>query len=116
MFRVRPWIRRVAATLVITLCTGVAALPHTEGFDDFACAPVFVGHDESAHYIGAAPTTNHVDGEHCFLCHSLRSFHPGFEKFIQRNFAVRAERLHTSPVALADRLDWSLVPGRAPPV
>lgn len=118
MFRAMSWIRRtgVAVALLASLCTGVVALPHAEGLDDVACSPVFVSHDESAHYIGVAPSSPAGEVEHCFLCHSLRSFHPVFDKYELRDGTSRAERLHATLVAGDSRLDWALVPGRAPPV
>ena len=123
MFRAGSWIRRVGVALLVlaSLCAGTVALPHAEGQDDFACSAVLVSlvslvsHDQSAHHFRAAPSSRDTDGEHCFLCHSLRSFHPAFEKYQQRYRAVRAERLHATLVAIADRLEWSLAPGRAPP-
>jgi hypothetical protein len=118
MFRAQSWIRRsgMAVVVLASLCAGTVALPHAEGLDDFACSPVPVSHDERAHSIGAASTSRESDGQHCFLCHSLRSFHTPLERSPQRHRAVRAERLHATPFALAERLDWPLAPGRAPPV
>ena len=101
--------------LLASLCAGAVALPHADGLDDFACSPVAVSHDESAHHFRAASSSRESDRQHCFLCHSLRSFHPGFEKYEQPDGALPTERLHASLVAPADRLDWSLAPGRAPP-
>ena len=75
-----------------------------------------VAHDESAHYIGADATPGAAHADHCFLCHSLRSFHPAFEKFQQPHHAPRTERLQLAPIDRARRLAWTLVPGRAPPV
>jgi len=115
MFRANSWRQRagVAVLLLVSLCAGRVALPHAE--DPDASGPVLVNHDESAHYIGSAPTSSDADHPHCFLCHSLRSFCSGFEKYEQRESAVRAERLHPAAIVFADRLEWSLVPGRAPP-
>ncbi len=118
MFPAKSWIQRagVALLLLASLCTGSVAPPHAEELADFVCSPILVNHDENAHYVGAAPTSRAVDGQHCFLCHSLRSFYLGFEKFEQRDSTLSAEQLHAAPVAFADCLDWSLAPGRAPPV
>ncbi len=117
MFRAKSWFQRagVAVSLLISLCAGSVAPPHIEDLDDIACRPILVNHDESAHYIGAASPSSEVEGEHCFLCHSFRSVYPAFEKFVQHDGALRAEQPHAAPFAFADRLDWSLVPGRAPP-
>jgi hypothetical protein len=117
MFRAKSWMPRahVAVLLLVSLCAGPVTLPHAEDSDDFACSLVLVSHDESAHYIGAAPTASDVDGRHCFLCHSLRSFYPGLDKFVQHDGALRTEQPHTAPFAFAGHLDWSLVSGRAPP-
>jgi hypothetical protein len=117
MFRARSWVLRagVTALLLVSLCAGTVALPHAEGLDDFACAPILVSHDESAHHISEAPASSDVDRQHCFLCHSLRSFYPGLDEFVQHDGALYTEQLHTAPFSFADRLNWSLVPGRAPP-
>jgi hypothetical protein len=105
----------VAFCLLVSLSTGTRALPHASDPDDFACSPILVNHDESAHYVGAAPSSPVTDTQHCFLCHSLRSFFSAFEKYEQRDGAPRVERLHAPPLASAARLEWSLVLGRAPP-
>ncbi|HKY19776.1 MAG TPA: hypothetical protein VJM31_01040 [Vicinamibacterales bacterium] len=117
MFRARSWIRQAGVALFVlaSLVAGTVAPPHADGQADLACAPLFASHDASAHSVGPASATPHREADHCFLCHSLRSFHPAFEKFEQRDGAVRAERLHATLVVFADRLDWSLAPGRAPP-
>jgi hypothetical protein len=116
MFRPKAWSRRagVTALVLLSLLTGTLALPHAE-VDDFACSPVVLSHDETAHIMGAAPDSPTRDAEHCFLCHSLRSVYPAFEKYEQKTGAFRAERMHAAAFAFADRIDWSLVPGRAPP-
>lgn len=101
--------------LVASLGAGSVALPHAEGADDIACAPVAVAHDESAHSITADPSRSPAEAGHCFLCHSLRSFHPAFDKFQQHDYTPRTERLHLAPADRASAVAWTLVPGRAPP-
>jgi hypothetical protein len=115
--RPKAWIGRaaVAVFLLTSLCAGALALPHDEGLDDFACAPVFVSHDESAHYIGDASSSSTEDAQHCFLCHSLRSFCSVYEKYEQRDDPAHTEHPHAASVAVVGRLEWSLTPGRAPP-
>ena len=117
MFRGLSWIRRagVALLLLASLSAGVIALPHAEGADDVACSPIAVAHDESAHSIAADSTRTPADGDHCFLCHSLRSFYPAFDKFQQHYSTPRTERLHVAPADCASAVAWTLVPGRAPP-
>ena len=117
MFRGKSWARRacVALGLVISLCTGAVSLPHADGADDFACA-VLVAHDESAHYIGADLAPAQTDADHCFLCHSLRSFHSAFDKFEHHHNAPRAEHLSAAQIDHPALVEWTLVPGRAPPV
>ena len=105
----------VAAILLLSLIAGTVALPHAGGLDDFACSPVVPGRDETAHFISAAPSSSERDAEHCVLCHSLRSFYPAFEKYEQKTGAFRTERMHAAAINFADRVDWALVPGRAPP-
>ena len=100
MFRGASWIRRagVALLLLASLGAGTVALPHADGADDFACTSIAVAHDESAHYIGADATPAPAEADHCFLCHSLRSFYPAFDKFQQHHYSPRTERLHLAPV------------------
>lgn len=117
MLRVRSWMQRAGITvLLLALSAGSLTLPHGDGRDDPACGPVLVSHDQSAHYIGAASATRETDPQHCYLCHSARTLFSVFEKYKQREGALHPERLHAAPVALAGRLEWSLVRGRAPPV
>jgi hypothetical protein len=117
MFRGSSWIPRagVALLLLASLGAGTVALPHADD-GDADCSPIAVAHDQSAHHIGADPTPEQVDGGHCFLCHSLRSYYPAFDKFQQHHYAPRTERLHPAPIDRASAVAWTLVPGRAPPV
>ena len=118
MFRGPSWIQRagVALLLLASLGASAVALPHADGGDDAACSPVAVAHDESAHHLAADPTPAPADGDHCFLCHSVRSYDQAFDRFEQHHYGSRAERLHVAPIARARLTDWTLVPGRAPPV
>ena len=116
MFRGKSWIRCGAVVALLTsLCAGTMSRPHAESSDDLACNPLGVAHDESAHYIGATARSIDTHADHCFICHSLRGLSPGFEKYVLRDSAVSAEGLHARAVVIADRLDWSLTPSRAPP-
>jgi hypothetical protein len=118
MFRTSSWNQRggISVILLTALCAGFVTLPHSEGGDDSACVPVFVSHDQAAHYIGAAPSTGKGEGQHCYLCHAARSFFSVFQEYDQRDGALRAERLHLAAAARGGRVAWSLLPGRAPPV
>ena len=117
MFRGPLWIRRagVALLLMASLGAGAVAPPHVDDCDA-DCSPVAVAHDESAHHIQAASSRTPIDGDHCFLCHSLRSFLSAFDKYEHHYDGPRAERLHIAPVDRALIVAWTLVPGRAPPV
>ena len=117
MFRGQSWMRRtgVALVLLANLGVGSLALPHA-GDPDVACSPILVAHDASAHHIGAATKPAAAETEHCFLCHSLRSFYPAFDKFEQPHYAPRAEPLPVARIDGARLLAWTLAPGRAPPV
>lgn len=117
MFCGLSWIRRagVALLLLASLGLGTLAPPH-EDDGDAACNPIPVTHDESAHYIGPDSTPAPAEAGHCFLCHSLRSFYPAFDKFEQHHYGPRSERLHVAPIDRARLVAWTLVPGRAPPV
>jgi hypothetical protein len=116
MFRWWPGIQRagVAVCLLVSFCAGTLALPHAEGAGDAVCRPIVVNHDESAHYVGEAPPLG-AEGQHCFLCHSLRVSYRVFDKYEQRNTNHSVERLHGSHLVFAGRLEWSIAPGRAPP-
>jgi hypothetical protein len=117
MFRGHSWSYRagVALLLLASLGGSTIALPHADG-RDAACSPVAVAHDESKHSIAAAPDRGPLDGDHCFLCHSLRTFYPAFDKFEHHHYAPRVERLHVAPLDRAAIVAWTLVPGRAPPI
>jgi hypothetical protein len=117
MFLGSSWIRRagVAMLLVASLGLGSTAPPHADGADDAACSPVAVAHDESAHSIEADSTPAPAEAGHCFLCHSLRSFYPAFDRFQQHHDTPRTEQLHAAPIDRASVVAWTLVPGRAPP-
>ena len=117
MFRARSWIRRagVALLLLASLGGSTIVLPHTDDWDA-DCSPIAVAHDESAHSVGPAPSRVPIDGDHCFLCHSLRTFYPAFDKFEHHHYGPRAERPHVAPFDRAAIVAWTLVPGRAPPV
>ena len=118
MFRGPSWIQRagVALLLLVSLAAGTIALPHADGADDIICNPIPAAHDQSAHYVGADPTPAPGETDHCFLCHSLRSYYPAFDKFQQHHYTPRTERLHLAPIDRARVVAWTLVPGRAPPV
>ena len=117
MFLGRSWIRSGGVALLLLFSLGVSslALRHTDDAG-VASSPILVAHDESAHHIRAAPTAAPAGSEHCFLCHSLRSYYPAFDKFEHHHSGTRAERLNTAPIARAHLTGWTLVPGRAPPV
>jgi hypothetical protein len=113
----QSWRRRagVALLLLASLVGSTIALPHDPARDP-ECDAIAVAHDESAHSIAAAPDRDPLDGDHCFLCHSLRTFYPAFDKFEHHHYQPRAERLHVAPLDRAVIVEWTLVPGRAPPV
>jgi hypothetical protein len=117
MFRDQSWIRRAGVTLLVltSFVAAVTALPHDEGLDDLSCSPLAVAHDETAHYIGALENPDKTDSQHCFLCHSTRSFCSVLDRFVQRDDVVRGERPHTLPIVRSTVVDWTVGPGRAPP-
>jgi hypothetical protein len=115
MVRAPSWIQRAGVVFVLlaTLTSGTIALPHDAA--DAECIPALVTHDESAHRISAGSTPSAADSGHCFLCHSLRSFYPAFDRFEHSHDAPSAERLYTAATYRARVAAWVLVPGRAPP-
>ena len=117
MFRGQSWMRRAGVALVLLANLGVGSLALPHGDDrDAQCSPIVVAHDASAHHIGPLTKPAAAETEHCFLCHSLRSFYPAFDKFEQPHYAPQAERLHITPIDRARLLAWTIAPGRAPPV
>ena len=116
MGRAPSWIQRTGVVFVLlaSLTAGSVALPHDAA--DVECSPVLVSHDESAHHIGADSTRSPAESEHCFLCHSLRSLYPAFDRFEHHHHGPNTERLHTAATDCARVAAWVLVPGRAPPV
>jgi hypothetical protein len=118
MFRERSWIRRasVVIALLASFGAGMVSRPHTDGADDPACSPVVVAHDARAHHFAANPAPEQQHTDHCFLCHSLRSFHPAFEEFELYAPAPRAQHLQAASIRRVSTVEWTLVPGRAPPV
>ena len=117
MFLCSSWIHRVGVAMLLVASLGIASVapPHADGADDIACNPVTAAHDESAHSIGAAPTPLPAESDHCFLCHSFRSFYPAFDTFEQHHYTPSTERMHPAPINPASVVAWTLVPGRAPP-
>ena len=105
----------VVGFLLICLTVSLATKPHADSADADACSVLLVSHDETAHYVGAAPQAAKTADDHCFLCHSLRSLGSVLDKFEQRETIRHAERLHVPALTLVDRIEWSLVLGRAPP-
>ena len=117
MFRGQSWSRRagVALLLLASLGGSTIALPHDDA-GDADCNAIAVAHDQRAHSVVPASDRAPLDGDHCFLCHSLRTFYSAFDKFEHHHYAPRAERLHVAPLDRAVIVAWTLVPGRAPPV
>ncbi len=117
MSRVKPWVHRagVAIALLVCLLASTASLPHSDGPDDIACNPVAVAHDASAHGVRPDTTRSRTAADHCFLCHSLRSFYSAFDTFEHYDNTPHAERLHAAQVDRPGLFAWTLVPGRAPP-
>jgi len=117
MFGRRSWFERagVALLLLASLSSSAIGLRHVDDADA-ACNPIPVTHDQAAHAIGAGSKATPAEADHCFLCHSLRTFHPAFDKFEHHHYGPRTERLHVAPVDRASAVAWTLAPGRAPPV
>lgn len=114
MFRGRPWTRRTGFLLLIAaLFSGTVVRPH---LDDPACISAAVVHDESAHRLTAGTERTDAETDHCFLCHTFRSFHPPSDRFGQRDVVRESERLHVRHIRASERVAWSVVGERAPPV
>jgi hypothetical protein len=105
----------IALLLLASLSSSAITLRHVDDADA-ACSPIPVTHDQTAHAIGADSKTASAAADHCFLCHSLRTFYPAFDKFEHHHYAPRTERPHVAPVDRASAVVWTLAPGRAPPV
>jgi len=116
MSRRKSWLQRAGSVVLFAaLVAGTVARPHADGADDLACTPPAASHDESAHYIGSDPSAAPADSGHCFLCHSLRSFHTTLIEINHYYDGPRTERLHTAPRDRAGVVEWTILPGRAPP-
>jgi hypothetical protein len=113
MFRVRMRRAGVALALVFSLLSGVVSVAHADG-DDPACTVIAVAHDASAHSIRPAATSPNDVSDHCVLCHSLRSCYPSYQ-FHHYDTAPHGERLHALRIDGGELVEWTLVPGRAPP-
>jgi hypothetical protein len=118
MFRARSWAHRagIALTLVVSLLSGTASLPHAESADDLECNPIPVAHDEAAHYVGPDSVPAEADADHCFLCHAVRSFYSAFDRFEHYDNSPHAGHLQAAQIDRPELVEWTLVPGRAPPV
>ena len=68
------WLTQGLATFLALLVCGTALDWAHPGGDDPDCNPTFVVHKHNAHRFGSQTTQSSPEG-HCFICHSLRSFH-----------------------------------------
>lgn len=111
------WRRRgaVAALVLLSLLAGTIPGPHLDGLDDPDCLPQLVGHNERAHHFSAVSSSRTASTEHCFLCHSLRSFNQPHERHQPRDLSADSEQLHVAGPAVAAHSEWSPTAGRAPP-
>lgn len=66
--------RGLAAVLAAVVVGGALDWGHA-GADDPNCSPVLVLHDHAAHRFNATPSNATQPSDHCYLCHSLRTFH-----------------------------------------
>jgi hypothetical protein len=117
MFHGHSSMRRAGIALLVlaSFVAGITSLPHTEGSEDLVCSPVVVAHDETAHYVGAVRGSGGADAQHCFLCHTARSFCSVLDRFEQRDGRLRGERPHIGPIDRRSLAGWTVGPGRAPP-
>jgi hypothetical protein len=118
MFRARSWFRKggVAIAVFLSFGAGMVSLPHKDGADDPAHSAIVVAHDARAHHFAADRALEQDHAGHCFLCHSLRSFHPAFEEFELYVPSLHAQHLQAASIHRASTIAWTLAPGRAPPV
>jgi hypothetical protein len=116
------WFRRrsrgLAATVLLSLLVMGASLgaPHADDCHDTTCSGLSVAHDESAHRIRAARSSDDRHPLHCAVCHWVRTFSRG----AQNAQAVGAPpeqkvRVDAYAIGAARTVASTQPPGRSPP-
>jgi hypothetical protein len=117
------WLRRskrllvpVAVTLGAMVLVGTADWRHVNDAEQFSI-PVL--HDHSAHdfVLKAPPASEENAGEHCYLCHWLRTLQNGLGAASAHGLTT-SENQHLQPAHSSSTRDLfgSLLPARAPPL
>jgi hypothetical protein len=106
----------VAVALAALVLVGTTDWWHTTDAEDLAPAPL---HDHASHHplFKASPTTDSRQGDHCYLCHWLRSFQNGLT--IAKTYwltGATTQRLEPIAITAPRRTTATLLPARAPPV
>ena len=104
MFRARSWIRHAgvcARRARQSLSRARSRLPHAEGPTTSRARRLRSPRRERPLHRRRRLRRRERDADHCFLCHSLRSFHPAFDKYEQQHGTVRAPSGCTSRRSVA---------------
>jgi hypothetical protein len=106
----------VAIALAAMILIGTTDWWHANDADGLAPAPL---HDHAGHHplFKAKRTTDSRPGEHCFLCHWLRSFQNGLRTQPTQVLAtIRTPHVRSIATSAPLRATATLLPARAPPV
>lgn len=107
--------------IVVTLIGALLAVMtapafHAEVNDDAGCEPVVVSHDTTQHRVGAAEQARSLAGEHCAICHLIRSTRDSDTPDGYRTHAAHRRTPHVaSTVACVSPATLAAFPARAPP-
>jgi hypothetical protein len=111
--------RRLVAPIAVALAAMVVIGPtdwwHANDADDLAPARI---HDHASHHplLKAKHTTDNRPGEHCYLCHWLRSFQNGLRvQPTEAPATIRTPHVQSIAASATLRLSATLLPARAPP-
>ncbi len=74
----RCWSRALSLSVIVCLSTlsGWSALAHGNDCHDADCAGAIIAHDASAHALHAPQPLGGGHGDHCILCHWVRTIRP----------------------------------------
>ena len=108
------WQRFIVLAAMVVV--GTTDWCHTSDAEDLVPGPV---HDHASHHpiVKAPHSSDARPGEHCYLCHWLRSFQNGL-RASSTPWLTGAEIQHVQPIAIPapHAAVATLLPARAPPV
>jgi hypothetical protein len=113
--RSRRLVAPIAVALAAMVLIGTTDWWHANDADDLALAPI---HDHAGHHplFKATHTNDSRPGEHCYLCHWLRSFQNGLRTQPTHALAtIRTPHVQFLASSAPLRTAATLLPARAPP-